>query len=136
MDFYKICLGGLILVCAYGAMDRARPLEVLATQQVDNAFPGGEVGVLFQVYRHRRCYTEVEMRLFDSQRRVFYLPDRVFQNVGAEGSDNYIGVVAISPKASLGVGTMRYGWTWKCNPTHWVWPIRYVLDVPVNITAK
>lgn len=131
--FLLALFGGLGLIIAYWLFDREPPVIVYDAKVIGTVMPGQDIIISYDVLRKRGCYTYIERVIYDGKRTRDILPDADMEVPDKLGLDTYRTRAPLFAKAEPGEGTMSITLSWRCNPSHRLWPIQTTLTIPLNI---
>jgi hypothetical protein len=107
------------------ASDREPPVKHRANEIINSPKPGEVLRIRHLVWRDRSCKTTVNRLVFDKDNDRFIVPDLEFsEGVLPLGADTFVAPIPISSEADPGPATYRVVRWYRCNLTHWIWPIK------------
>ena len=107
------------------ASDREVPVKYRSNEIVTTPKPGDTLRIKHEVWRDKLCRTTVNRLVFDTDGNRYIVADLEFpEGVLPYGPDTFVAPVPISPEAKPGPAVYRAVRWYRCNITHWIWPIR------------
>lgn len=96
--------------------------------------PGHKLPVHFVFNRERACETFADRRLIDSGRAVHDLINDEVTPLETGHNIDVFKYVPLPAEVHAGPATLTITVRWRCNPIHYLWPIRQQIKVPVAIS--
>lgn len=108
----------------YMASDRQTPVKYYSAEVVNEPKPGETLRLAHIVWRDRSCKSTIHRLIFDSSNRRHVIPDLEFPaGILPVGHDAFIAPIPIPLETSPGHAIYRVHREYRCNPTHWLFPI-------------
>lgn len=113
--------------------DRQNPVKYYSTEILNEPMPGEVLRVRHHVWRDRSCYTTVFRAVFDKDEHRYVVQEDLEFPAGMlpVGDDVFVTMIPVSVVAVAGPAVYRVQRLYRCNFSHWIWPVE---DGPHNIT--
>lgn len=120
------------------ASERHPPVKWQGTEVLNSPKPGELLRVKHTIWRDKNCRTTVHRLVFDKDGDRFIIPDLDFASgVLPLGADTFVVPISVSPEADPGPAIYRAVHVYRCNLTHWIWPIEPPpTDIQFTIAPK
>jgi hypothetical protein len=131
--FVAVCFGAGVL--GHWVSERELPTHVLEARNFNGPVRVGEtLHVTMSVLREEACAFNVDRIITDSSGTVFTLPDLNYNApLGPMGHVKVDSLVPMPTNVAPGHAIYRMMFAYRCNPTHWIWPVTSVVDIPFEI---
>lgn len=135
IKYISVILGVVVgIILSIWALDRDLPSQNVKSVILNpEVIAGGNVIQDIAVERVRICNITVTRLLYDSDGTRFLLPSLYIRYPGTIGSDKYNQEITIPNSVTKGPARLRVITEWMCNPVHYLFPIRSVVDYNLKI---